>query len=66
MEDSGYKTSSSHVQTLNVLGKTRRLEDLSKDDLLEYCYLVIDEEYTAFSADDVAMELWKRFKWNVK
>ena len=62
----GYRASSSHLQTMDVLGKTRTLGEVTKDDLVEYCNMIMDEEYTAFSADDISLELWKRYKWNLK
>jgi hypothetical protein len=64
--DSSYNSSAAHNKTLNVIGKTKKIDDITSDEMRQYCQMIIDEEFTAFSAEDIAFELMKRFKWNVK
>lgn len=44
----------------------KRAVDVSKEDLILECCKIMDEEYTAFSADDIAYTLLQRYKWNFK
>lgn len=53
------------VDSLGALGPTKKFADVSKQELRKYCEMIMDEDYTAFSAEDVQIELMKRFKWNV-
>ena len=53
------------VNSVAAVGLTKKFADVSKQELRKYCEMIMDEDYTAFSAEDVQFELMKRFKWNV-
>ena len=40
--------------------------DVNKNELHDYCNKIMDEEYTAFSADDLQITLLKRYNWNFR
>jgi hypothetical protein len=59
-----YQSSASHSKTMEIVGKTKKIDQLSFAELKEYCLLVIDEVISVFSPEEVALELMKRYKWN--
>ncbi len=65
-KETSYKQSPAHKKTMEVLAKTKKASEVTKDELRDYCNLIIDEEYVAFCADDIHIELLKRYQWNFK
>ena len=44
----------------------KKAVNVDKDELRDYCNKIMDEEYTAFSADDLQTTLLKRYNWNFR
>lgn len=63
---SKYKASDSHNKTMEILGKTKKFDQVTAAELREYCEKIIDDDFTIFSVDDLALELMKKYKWNAQ
>ena len=44
----------------------RKAVEITKEELRDHCNKIMDEEYTAFSADDIQTTLLKRYSWNFR
>ena len=44
----------------------KKAADVSEQELRDLCNKIMDEEYTAFSADDLQLTLLQRHKWNFR